>query len=83
MDLRFSGKLLCFTANSCFRIHVFFLLGEPLLPKTPHVYDQSSASSKVFGSMQELAGGAEFKTFLEEYQRRCVDGDVHDLEIAV
>jgi hypothetical protein len=28
--------------------------------------------------MQELASGAEFTTFLEEYKRRCVDGDVDD-----
>ncbi|EFX84647.1 hypothetical protein DAPPUDRAFT_238807 [Daphnia pulex] len=55
--------------------------GEPLLPKTPHVYVQSSASNKVFGSMQELASGAEFTTFFDEYQRRCVDGDVDDLRM--
>ncbi len=63
--------------NTCF----FFLPGEPLLPKTPHVYVTSSASGKVFGSMQELTSVAEFTAFFEEYQRRCLDGDVDDLRL--
>jgi hypothetical protein len=60
--------------------HVFFyfLPDEPLLPKTPHVYDQTSASSKIFGTMQELASGAELTTFLEEYQLICADGPAND-----
>ncbi len=56
----------------------FFYPGEPLLPKRPHVFVPSSASSAVFGSTQELASGAELNTFFEEYQRRCVEGDVDE-----
>jgi hypothetical protein len=65
-----------FYVNTCFWIHIFFLPGEPLLPKTPHVYVQSSASGKVFGSMQELTSVAELTAFFEEYKRRCIDGDI-------
>jgi hypothetical protein len=60
MDLRFSGKLLFFYCEFLFsNTFFFFYPGEPLLPKTPHVFVPSSASSKVFGSIQELASGAE------------------------
>jgi hypothetical protein len=79
MDLRFSGKLLFFYCEFLFsNTFFFFYPGEPLLPKTPHVFVPSSASSKVFGSIQELASGAELNTFLEECQRRCVEGDVDE-----
>jgi uncharacterized protein (DUF488 family) len=56
---------------------MFFFSSEPLLPKTPHIYVPSSASGTVFGSMQELTSVAELEVFIEEYQRRCVDGEIN------
>ncbi|EFX77507.1 hypothetical protein DAPPUDRAFT_106153 [Daphnia pulex] len=67
MDLRFTGKLLfvlCVYVNLCCQ--------------TPHVYVTSSASDKVFGSMQEPTSVAELTAFFEDYQRHCVGGEIDD-----
>jgi hypothetical protein len=54
------------------------LPGEPGLPKTFDIYVPSSASGRVFGSIQELTSVAELEVFIEEYQRRFVDGEIDD-----